>query len=321
MRPVNLRTDLAPLADLIELAFADSMDSGGRAALREMRYLSRMGPGLSLIARMNELAVGVSMGFVWIADGQLVGNVSVYPANWPGGLGSAWIIANVGVHPNYQKRGIARQLMQASLDMIRERKGTTAILQVDAENDRARRLYRGLGFTEERSFTTWLRRSSLRVPDRGSNTDVYIRHRRRAEWQQEMALAERIRPQQYGGIGWQRPLHPGTFRRPWLKAVNDALNLRGMERLVVEPQPGEEALRAVMWVENVFASKTRLTLMVDPLVQGIYDDALLQNVVRRSGRNPLSIEHPSDEIGVGNLLAYYGFTRQRTVVHMRWDAR
>ena len=89
LRPINLRTGVSPLADLIELVFADNMDSGGRAALREMRAMSRMGPGLRILSHLNDIAAGVHQGFVWIADGKLVGNVSVYPAQWPAGLGSA----------------------------------------------------------------------------------------------------------------------------------------------------------------------------------------------------------------------------------------
>ena len=123
LHPVKLSRDLADLADLIEIAFADAMDDSGRAALREMRALSKMGAGLDMLGRLNDLAVGISHGYVWIADGKLVGNVSVYPADWPSQLGRAWIIANVAVHPAYQRRGIARRLMQASLEMIQRRGG------------------------------------------------------------------------------------------------------------------------------------------------------------------------------------------------------
>ena len=94
LRPVNLRTDLAPLADLIELAFADTMDNSGRAAVREMRYLSRMGPGLNVLAGVSDLTQGIGLGYVWIEDARLIGNVSIYPANWPSDAGDAWIIAN-----------------------------------------------------------------------------------------------------------------------------------------------------------------------------------------------------------------------------------
>ena len=87
VRPVNLRTDLRPLADLIELVFSDSMDSSGRSAIREMRFLSQMGYGLKLIARMNELALGISLGFVYIMDGKLVGNGIGVSGELSGGTG------------------------------------------------------------------------------------------------------------------------------------------------------------------------------------------------------------------------------------------
>ena len=152
VRPVNLRTDLRPLADLIELVFADSMDSSGRSAIREMRYLSSLGYGLKLIARLNELALGISLGFVYVLDGKLVGNVSVYPASYPSGLGETWILANVGVHPDYQRRGIAGDLMRASLEMIRRRGAARVILQVNYDNEAALRLYERAGFVCERAW-------------------------------------------------------------------------------------------------------------------------------------------------------------------------
>jgi hypothetical protein len=49
LRPINLRTDLAPLADLIEIVFASSMDASGKSAIREMRYLSKIGAGLGFL--------------------------------------------------------------------------------------------------------------------------------------------------------------------------------------------------------------------------------------------------------------------------------
>jgi len=320
MRPVNLRTDLAPLADLIELVFASSMDSNGRAALREMRYLSKMGPSLRVLSRMNETALGINIGYVWIEDGKLIGNVSVYAANWPRQLGSAWIIANVAVHPDYQGRGIARRLMQASMEMIYQRGGTTAILQVDMENHTARHLYRSLGFIEERAWTTWRRSSYSRVPELSEGYDAFITHRRRGEWRDEYDLAAIVRPQQQSGVGWLRPLHPNLFQKSFWSLLNDWANLRTTERLVIRAgQP--EKLVASLWIENAFAARTHLTLMVYPQYQGVYDEILLNTAVRRFGRNPLGIEHPMDDAPMNQLLDRYRFVRLRDVMHMRWDAR
>ena len=43
LRPVDPRRDLAGLADLIELAFVDSLDPAGRRMAQEMRRYGRLG--------------------------------------------------------------------------------------------------------------------------------------------------------------------------------------------------------------------------------------------------------------------------------------
>jgi len=322
-RPVNLRTDLAPLADLIELVFAHTMDQGGAAAVRELRALSRLGPGLSMFPNANDLLLGISMGYVWIAGGRLVGNVSVYPANWPRSLGSAWIIANVGVHPDYRGRGIAARLMRATMGFVRQRGGTAAVLQVDTDNAVAHRLYLRLGFHDERAFTLWRRSGSLAPPARSSSAPVFITRRRPAEWRAEYALAQRVRPPERGGLGWQRPLHADLFHPPLLRRALDWLNLRALERLVVRAED-QTRLLAALWIEHAaLVSGTQLTLLVDPASQGVCDDALLHLAVRRFSdrRGALLIEHPSDETGVADTLQRYHFRAQRQVTHMRWDVR
>jgi ribosomal protein S18 acetylase RimI-like enzyme len=319
LRPVNLRIDLVPLADLIEVAFADTMDSSGRAAVREMRTLSRVSPALGLLLGMNDLAQGVGLGYVWIEDGRLVGNTSVYPANMP--TGAAWIIANVAVDPAYRGRGIARQLVQASLEMIRRRsraRPATAVLQVEANNEVARHLYDRLGFLPERTWTQWRRSSTVRTPQSFNDPSIYITRRRANEWRAEYAMAQRLRAQ--GGMGWLRPLHPSLFRRPLLKMLGDLFSFRTFERLVI--RGAEDDLRAVMWVESAFAaSSVQLTMMVEPAYQGLYDEALINLLARRfSLRSALTIEHPDDDAITAAILQKYQFSPQRTLVHMRWTA-
>ncbi len=318
LRPVNLRTDLAPLADLIELAFADSMDNSGRAAIRELRTLSRVAPGLGALLNVNEVAQGIGLGYVWIEDGRLVGNTSVYPAHLPRSYGSSWIIANVAVHPDYRGRGIARQLMLASMDMIRRRaQSVTVLLQVEDQNSVARHLYESLGFAAERTFNIWRRSSTARIP--APQNAVYITHRRPDEWKAEYDLAERVRPNPQGGIGWLRPLTTGLFRPSLFKLIGDLFNMRSLERLIVRTDT-DRVLRASLWIESAFAaSSIQLTLLVDPDYAGVYDDALLNLAARRFGlRSALMIEHPADDILTNATLQKYAFSRQRSLVHMTW---
>lgn len=321
LRPINLRTDLAELADLIELVFADSMDQGGRAGVEEMRYLSKVGIGISLLPGFSDLTHGINMGYVWVADGKLVGNVSVYPVGRPNR--DTWIIANVGVHPDYQRRGIATQMMEASMAMIRQRGGRCARLQVDQDNEVARHMYEHLGFIDERGWILWRRGSSLRVPPPITGPSVHITHRRRSDWQAEYALAQQVRPAERGGMGWMRPLHISLFRKPLLRQIGDWLNMRTEERLVIRAED-EKRLLASLWIEAGFlATSTQLTLMVDPDYQGLYDSALINTATRRFGgrRTTLTIEHPSDETRTSDVLREYQFRPQREVVHMRWDVQ
>jgi ribosomal protein S18 acetylase RimI-like enzyme len=316
-RPVNLRTDLGAIADLIELVFERTMDEGGRAAIREMRALSRLGAGLSIIAQLNEMTVGIKMGFVWIEDGKLVGNVSVYPANFPAELGETWIIANVGVHPDYQRRGIARKLMKLSLDMIATRGGQHVILQVDYDNHPAIRLYEQLDFISERAWSTW-RRSSIATPPPDLEARFFITRRRPSEWRAEYALAERLRPLERGGLGWLRPLHLQAFKLPFYKQLSAWLSMNSIERLIVRTDD-EQSLRACLWVENGLASfNTRLTLLNDPQ-EPAAAEALLNTVIRRFRTSSLSIEHPEDDEEGVMLLWNYRFNRERSVWHMRLD--
>jgi ribosomal protein S18 acetylase RimI-like enzyme len=319
IRPVNVKTDLAPLADLIELAFADTMDSSGRAAIREMRTLSRFGTGLGMLVGMNDLVQGIGLGYVWIEDERLVGNVSIYAANVPVDKGHTWIIANVAVHPDYRGRGIARQLMQTSLEAIAKRGATrsrpaNAILQVEQNNLSARNLYDSLGFTQEGTWRQWRRSTGSRVLP--LQQSPYITQRRRGEWRAEYALAQRIRPH---GLGWQRPLYPGLFHRSFSTALNDMINMRSFERLVVRSED-EKSVRASLWIERAFAaSSVQLMLMVDPDYQGIYDEALIHLAVQRYGlRTPLALEHPADDVSANGVLERYHFHVQRSLVHMRW---
>ncbi|MCA0455121.1 MAG: GNAT family N-acetyltransferase [Chloroflexi bacterium] len=316
-RPVNLRTDLGQLADLIEIAFASSMDSSGRAAVREMRTMSSL-PGIGLLGGLNTLMQGMGMGQVWIADGRLVGNVSIYPADGIGYDGRDWVIVNVAVHPDYQRRGIAQHLMQASMEMIAQRGGRKAMLQVDADNPVARRLYARLGFVDERGWTSWRRGGAYNIPQPfAAEERIHIVRRQSSEWQAEYRLASLVRPAELGGLGWLRPLHERQFRRGLRQTLSDWFSFRQRERLAIRSDD-ERDLLASMWIETSLSHTTQMTLMVHPDFEGLYDEALINTAVRRFGTAALGIEHPTDRVVTSSILKRYQFAMRREVVHMTW---
>ena len=322
LRPVRLQTDLAQLADLIETAFSNSMDAGGRAAIREMRQLSRLGTGLGVLTHLNELAHGMSLGYVWEVEGRIVGNVSVYPADYPRELGRTWIIANVAVYPAYRGRGIAKQLMHACMDMIAQQPDSKAILQVDYENDIARRMYRKLGFVEERAWTQWRRapyRSLQPLDPLADSPHLRIVQRRLGDVQAEYELAKMVRPQDLGGLDWLRPTHMRTFRLSPLRRLNNWLNLRDVQRLVIR-SASDDALLAWLQIESSLGmTNKQLLLMAHPTDDGTAARALVASAVRRFGADGLTLFHPSNDDRASHILRSYQFMPRRQVVHMRHD--
>ncbi len=318
IRPVNIETDLAPLADLIELAFHETMDESGRAAIREMRYLSKLGFGLNLLSHINDLVLGMSQGFVAIADHKLVGNVSLYPANWHKEVGKAWLIANVSTHPDYRQRGIARDLMSKCMAFIQQKGATDAILQVDYDNHHAIHLYESLGFHKERAFTRWTRSALISAPmPKDDLRDIFFAKPRRGDWEQEFDLVATTRTNEQGGIGWLRPLVMNDFRPSILRSITQALSFTDKDRFIVRSEDRSHLLSA-LWVERSL-SRTTMTIFKHPDTAMRYTEALLSNVVRRYRSTSFTIEHPHDDVAITELLDNYRFRPRRTVWHMRYS--
>ncbi|RMF05894.1 MAG: GNAT family N-acetyltransferase [Chloroflexi bacterium] len=145
LRPMDPIRDLRGVADLIEEAFADDLDQSGKSALRELRWLSRMKPVLWWMVYTNPDHTDFLSGFVWEEDRKIVGNITI---NRTGPASRRWLISNLAVSKKYRRRGIARGLMYAALDLAEELNGSVVSLQVRADNDPALQLYTDLKFTQ-----------------------------------------------------------------------------------------------------------------------------------------------------------------------------
>lgn len=151
LRPFDIRRDLGAVADLVELCFADTLDPDGRDYLARMRSAAS---STSIVGMAKGWASVPMAGFVWEEDGRIVGNASLIPYFLTGRR--SFLIANVAVHPEYRRRGIARRLTEKAVAYTRERGCPAAWLHVRAENQGALQLYRSLGFQDRAVRTTWM---------------------------------------------------------------------------------------------------------------------------------------------------------------------
>mgnify|MGYP000843550412 CR=1 FL=1 len=229
IRAIELRRDLASVADLIDLCFADHMDAEGRDYIRHVRQIAR---GLG-----NFFAEGTTPensqlpfhGYLWEENGMIVGNLTLIQVRKIDRR--TYLIANVAVHPDWRGRGIGRQLTERAIAHVRAHEGQKIHLQVRADNPSAIHIYQELGFEEMTRRTTWIPAKDHAmniVPGR----DVQVTKRRREEWPQQKEWLRDIYPY---SLTWNLPfsmerLIPGFWN--WLHIFLNGGNLRGWSALI-----------------------------------------------------------------------------------------
>ncbi|MGD8822335.1 MAG: GNAT family N-acetyltransferase, partial [Anaerolineales bacterium] len=194
LSPTNTRRDMAGIADLMAMAFVGNLDSTSRHMIRGMRRLGRLGWLGWLIGKLILPPAAYAPGFVWRADGMVVGNASLMPVDR---RASRYVIANVAVHSEYRRKGIARSLVEACLERCRENHARELLLQVERENHAAQVLYASLGFKAITTRTKWVRPNSLGV--QLETGGIKVRGRHPLEWRQQYDMAQRLYPE---GVWW-----------------------------------------------------------------------------------------------------------------------
>ncbi len=320
LQPVDLSRHLGGIADLIELCFGAELDAGGRGLIREMQFLSHTGPALRVLQAIMLGQQPWNLGFVWVEAGRVVGTVSTQPAH---SRSKSWLVANVAVHPDFRRHGIALALMRATLDLIRSQAGREAILQVDDDNLAAVTLYRQLGFARVTTRTTWVRAGYL-TPPAFQASPFDVRLRAPGEWSEQLALAALVRPE---GLEWAKPLQESDFRPGLRKSLEQFFSGRTDEHWVVtDPQapagPGT-GLAGSLVVSGGAADGDRLTLLVQPRYRGQLERPLLVRALRRLGHRPwpVRVEYDADDEVAASILGELGFQSRRVLRWMKAEIR
>jgi ribosomal protein S18 acetylase RimI-like enzyme len=311
--------DLAGVAKLIQDAFADELDRTGQAALREMRNMSRLGPLLWWLDRASAEFNELLSGFVWVEEGQIVGNVTLSRAT-PGS--SRWIISNVAVAEPYRGRGIARALMDAALALIHEWGGRVAALQVRDNNRAAVHLYQSMGFRETFG-TAYLQLD--RVPPVTPLPLVAGRLRPRrfdsADAHMEYELARVATPE---AVQIDHPVRMTRYRlgvehrlADWMRQlVGGGPTLR----LVVDA--GDYLAATVIAETGAWGGEGHVFLTVHPVWRGQVEQQLVSHALhhlRRWPRRAVQVRHSTYHPEGIEAFVRFGFREVRTLLWMRRD--
>lgn len=222
LRPLNILRDLPSVADLIETCFSDTMDNEGRRYVQDMR---RSAGDSAFLKWANRVAESTSLpltGYIWEEHGRIVGNASLVPFRQ--GKERLYLIANVAVHPDHRRKGIARALTERAIQHVHERKIENIWLHVRSDNSAAIQLYTSLGFAERAQRTTWQAVTDLHAQP--LDTDIAVTGRQPQHWATQLRWLMRLYP---NALAWHRDwnitsLKPGFLN--WLYLLFIDLNIR-----------------------------------------------------------------------------------------------
>ncbi len=317
LRPMEPARDLAGVARLIQAAFADDLDRAGRAALREMRSVSRLGPLLWWLDRASVEFGDLLSGFVWVEEGQIVGNVTVSRAA-PGS--HRWIISNVAVAEPYQGRGIARALMDAAIELIREGHGRIVTLQVRDDNAAALHIYRTMGF-QEIFGTAHLRLDRVPTVRPLSLSPTRLRPRRftaaDARMDYELACAATPEPVQI-----ERPIRLMRYRLGLEHRLADWFRrLAGGGPTLRLVQETEDRFDATVIAEpGTWRGENRISLTVRPSSRGLIERELISHALHHLARwsqRVTKVRHPTYHPEGIQAFKAFGFREIRTLLWMK----
>jgi len=221
LRPLDHSRDLRPIADLIEECFRDTIDPDGLEYLAYLRDVAQQEEQIPGWAVYNTHIRSRFDGYVWEEDGSLIGNVTLLPAMKQGKR--IFLIANVAVQEAYRGRGIGRKLTERALAGIRERKGTSAWLQVRDDNPTAHGLYLSMGFSERTCRTTWVKNSGVKKDEYESKPANHFGHqnRRDRDWPLQKTWLKEVYPED---IIWNLPFREDLFLPGIWHGFNRLLN-------------------------------------------------------------------------------------------------
>ena len=305
LRRLDMRRDLAKVADLVELCFYDTLDPEGKQYLNEMRRAAQNPSLMGWASSLMDEAQMPPSGYVWEDDGQLVGNLSLIPISVQGKKG--YMIANVATHPDYRGRGIAMALTVTALRHAQEHGAARVWLQVRDDNPSAIHIYEVNGFKERMHRTSW-----YSGPDHAEQpipVGVSVGKRQPSHWALQREWLKCIYPID---LTWHIPFDWNLFRPDVWGKIYRIFTFEFLRHWSVE-RKGE--LKGVLSWSHSHGFTDILWLAVPEEMDGEATLALLfqaRNAIRQG--QPLSLNFPA---GVAvDQLRQTGFYPHQTLIWM-----
>lgn len=310
LRRLDMRRDLANVADLVEICFYDTLDPEGRQYLSEMRRAAQSASLLGWASNLIDESPMPPSGFVWEEDGRLVGSLSLIPISWQGKKG--YMIANVATHPDYRGHGIATALTMTALKHAQEHNAASVWLQVRHDNPSAIHIYNVNGFIERMRRTSWY--SGPNFPEENPPVGVKISKRLSGHWKQQREWLNSIYPPE---LTWNMPMDLNIFRPDVWGKVYRIFNFEFLRHWSVERE-GE--LKGVLsWKHSSGFTDTLWLAIPEPVDESAILALLIKARHMIIKNQPLSLNFPAAM--AEEVLRQAGFYAHQTLIWMEYKFR
>jgi ribosomal protein S18 acetylase RimI-like enzyme len=308
IRQLDISRDLNVVADLIELCFPIHLDQDGQTYIRKMRQAARDMRLLRWASSFSELNKRTASGFVWEEQGRILGNLSLIPIHEGGNR--VHMIANVAVHPDARRRGIAHALTQKALEHLRSMGEPRAWLQVRDDNPVAYNLYKKLGFKDQLVRTTWRIRPIDACKQRPvSPAQCHVRRRKSDDWTQQLLWFDELYPYE---MRWHLPVNLHHFRPDFFQQMLSFFDGERHRHWAFTQQ--QSLAGCITWQKApTFANNLWLAFPTD-VADDVLKEALWIVLRQLPRRHSLSIDLPKGQYQ--SALEALGFRHFRTLVWM-----
>lgn len=308
-RPININKDIPQVMSLLELCFGTAIYGSGQPFFNSQT----LSQSSALMWRISPAAGQLALGYVWEENGRIIGNVTVLTTKAP----ERYLVVNVAVHPDYRKRGIAKQLMGTVEEMVRARGGTEILLQVVKTNEAANSLYQSLDYTNLGTMIAWYSTPSKlrRINPSAGAAMLDIRELRSSEWQEAYRLDTLALD---SDLNWPEPPDRQIYRQTLWRKIGNFFNGRQIETWVTHDDDG--ALSGMSSIVSEWGRTHHGAIRIHPHWHGVLERPLLAKLIRRLNylpRRNVRIDHPEKDELMTLLLKEANFQPQRYLTHMK----
>lgn len=306
LRSLNVSSDLGQVADLIELCFQGALDDDGNDYIAYLRKMAQAANSQTWNFSGLQKMYNPLQGFVYIVNDKLIGNLSILPFRKTGEL--IYLIANVAVHPEFRRSGIARKLTAKALKFAQEHSADAVWLQVRDDNPAAQQLYLSMGFEERIRRSTWTfkpLKTNVKQPDK-----IYQFHAtKKMEWDSERKLLQKIYPDQ---IRWNLGFREERLDPSWTAWLKRFINGYLVKNLTIVDGKTEIAFftyeKTSLYSDNLWVSCT------PDKDEVVFPQILYFLQSKNYSHKPFTINFPAGRSE--SLLLNLGFVKNHTLIWM-----